>query len=247
MLLQARWSQPDLSVKRYKTSFIDKRKRKVLNLTDLQQRKLSQVGWIGSSTVAGLTFLMKCRTVFKDGIKLVQIMWRPTWIKGCEWVGYPEGFWIILNLSSLTEQNHFIEPSKWTLKLLPDYPFWPLFFLLFSYFTGTCLLKVHALCMMLVASHDRNCNNNLSIVRSVNPKFPLAKRCYRGFVQEAEHLGSVGWPLAQRPAVSAWLLSGPWWEGCSVDNLPNSSRNNDERWKRIKPPSWAVCQSYWWC
>lgn len=44
MLLQARWSQPDLSVKRYKTSFIDKRKRKVLNLTDLQQRKLSQVG-----------------------------------------------------------------------------------------------------------------------------------------------------------------------------------------------------------
>lgn len=119
-----------------------------------------------------------------------------------------------------------------------------IFSFFFSYFTGTCLLKVHALCMMLVASHDRNCNNNLSIIRSINPKFPLAKRCYRGFVQEAEHLGSVGWPLAQRTAVSAWLLSGPWWEGCSVDNLPISSRNNDERWKRIKPPSWAVCQRY---
>lgn len=118
----------------------------------------------------------------------------------------------------------------------PTIPFDLYFFFFFSYFTGTCLLKVHALCMMLVASHDRNCNNNLSIIRSINPKFPLAKRCYRGFVQEAEHLGSVGWPLAQRPAVSAWLLSGPWWEGCSVDNLPISSRNNDER-------GWQVCMS----
>ena len=47
---------------------------------------------------------------------------------------------------------------------------------------------------MLVASYDRNCNNNLSIIRSIGPRFPLAGKS-RGFVQEVEHLVSVGWPL----------------------------------------------------